>query len=86
VKLLLDTCILIPAEPTDVTEIEPDIGVIALLQRACQENGVQTYVHPCSAEELAHDMLDERRQARELLVQRYLVSVAKLASDCFNSV
>jgi len=72
VKLLLDTCILIPAEPTDVTEIEPDTGVIALLQRACQEIGVQTYVHPSSVEELAHDRQDQRRQARELLVQRYL--------------
>lgn len=72
-KLLLDTCILIPAEPTDVTEIEHDTGVIALLQRACQENGVQTYVHPSSVKELAHDRQDQRRQARELLVQRYLV-------------
>lgn len=71
-KLLLDTCVLIPAEPTDVTEIEPDTGVIALLQRVCQERGEQTYVHPDSLEELAHDRLDQRRQARELLIRRYL--------------
>jgi GNAT superfamily N-acetyltransferase/predicted nucleic acid-binding protein len=72
VKLLLDTCVLIPAEPTDAAEIEPETEIIALLQRACQQIGYQTYVHPCSLEELARNKQSDRRLAREMLMQRYL--------------
>jgi L-amino acid N-acyltransferase YncA len=72
-KLLMDTCVVIPAEPTSLDEFEPTAGAVMLMQRTCQRLGDTLYIHPASLRELERDPIEERRLARATLCRRYPV-------------
>jgi L-amino acid N-acyltransferase YncA/predicted nucleic acid-binding protein len=72
-KFLLDTSVVIPAEPTSPEHLEPETPVAVDLLRALAEGNHQTYLHPESLEELRHDKNVARRKVRELLISKYPV-------------
>lgn len=72
-RLLMDTCVVIPAEPTHYDEIEATTGTVMLMQRTCHRLGDALFVHPASLQELERDPVEERRRARETLCRRYQV-------------
>lgn len=70
-NFLLDTNILIPAEPTSPAEIEPTTSSIVELLSALAAGGHRPFVHPASVEEMRLDKDTTRATARELLVRKY---------------
>jgi hypothetical protein len=71
VNFLLDTNILIPAEPTSHTEVEPTTSDIVELLRVLDEGRHQRFVHPASVEEVREDRDTSRAKTRELLLRKY---------------
>jgi len=71
-KLLFDTNVLIPAEPTSPFEAENATDPVAKLLQAAMAGGHQVYVHPDSARELLGDKNTQRRKIRQALLQKYI--------------
>jgi len=71
VHFLLDTNILIPAEPTSSDDIEPTTPAIVALLGTLSEGGHQAMVHPASMAEIRGDRDAERAQTRSLLLGKY---------------
>ena len=70
-KFLLDTNIIIPAEPTSSDNLEPStIHIVNLLQALARGNH-QSYIHSASINEIRGDKNDTRREAREILFRKY---------------
>jgi hypothetical protein len=72
-KFLLDTNILIPAEPTSIKHLESKTPTIAQLLRLIAAGDHTAYVHPASIAELQKDHDEERRGIRQILIQKYPV-------------
>lgn len=72
-KLLIDTNILIPLEPTSPADREPLTEPATTLARLCAELGHPLYVHPASFQDLAKDTDAQRTELRRLLLQKYPV-------------
>ncbi len=72
-KFLIDTNVIIPAEPTSPEDIEPQTPVIAELFQLLEEGGHQRYIHPASLDELQRDSNLARRGMRKLLSKKYPV-------------
>jgi GNAT superfamily N-acetyltransferase len=72
VRILVDTNILIPLEPTGPDDVEPGTPAAVELVRLTQQSHVLV-VHPSSVEELANDPNEHRRELRLLLVGKYTV-------------
>ncbi len=70
-KFLIDTNILIPAEPTRPQDIEPGTPVVVNLLRLLEEGAHQVYVHAASLEDIRRDADVERRRMREVLFGKY---------------
>lgn len=68
---LLDTNILIPAEPTNAVDIEPTTAAIVDLLRAIAEGGHRPLFHPASMGEVLGDRNQQRRDTRALLLGKY---------------
>src|ERR1700677_5093796 len=68
---LLDTNIVIPAEPTSAEDIEPTTSAIVALLGALSEGGHTAFVHPASIDEIRGDRNGERAQMRGLLIGKY---------------
>ncbi len=68
---LIDTNILIPAEPTSVAEIELGTPVVAELLRLIQETGGRALIHPDAFGEIARDRDTVRRTLRMSLLGKY---------------
>ena len=71
-KFLLDTNILIPAEPTSATNVEPSTPLVSQLLGLLAETKCQAYVHPASVEELRGDRDAARRSLRLQLLDKYV--------------
>ncbi|RKH06279.1 hypothetical protein D7X74_33880 [Corallococcus sp. CA047B] len=71
-KILIDTNVLIPLEPTSPTQIEALTKPATTLVRTLEEAGYQLFVHPFMQVEIERDRDEERRQLRELLLKKYL--------------
>jgi ribosomal protein S18 acetylase RimI-like enzyme/predicted RNA-binding protein with PUA-like domain len=69
---LLDTNILIPAEPTSTADVEPTTLVITDLLRLIQETGGRAVIHPDAFLEIAKDRDSARRRLRRSLIGKYL--------------
>lgn len=70
-RILIDTNIAIPREPTspgDVGQMTPDA---AELHAACHRAGIGLYLHPAARADLARDPMIVRRQLRELHFAKY---------------
>ena len=73
VKLLLDTNILIPLEPTSTDNVEENTAAATRLVQLALGTGTQLYLHPSQQTDFANDTNQERRNLRLLLTGKYLV-------------
>lgn len=71
-KLLLDTNILIPLEPTSATNVEPNTADATRLVNAASRVRAQLYVHPIQHKDLSSDSDPQRKELRSILVGKYL--------------
>jgi ribosomal protein S18 acetylase RimI-like enzyme len=71
-KLLFDTNVFIPAEPTSPNEVEDATAPVAKLLQAAMAGKHQVYVHPDSIRELLRDRDSARRELRRTLIQKYI--------------
>jgi len=70
-KFLLDTNVLIPAEPVLAGDEEPGTEVCAQLIRGIQEGGHRTFLHPASQFDIQRDTDPTRRRIREIYARKY---------------
>lgn len=70
-QFLLDTNVVIPAEPTSRGDVEPTTPAIADLIQLLNRGTHTTYVHPASFRELQDDKDHQRREVRSLLLRKY---------------
>jgi predicted nucleic acid-binding protein len=70
-KLLFDTNVIIPAEPTSPIEVEDATAPVAKLLQAAMAGKHQVYIHPDSIRELLGDADSARRELRHTLIQKY---------------
>jgi len=70
-KILLDTNILIAAEPTAVDEIEPTTESVVILLNAIQRCKYEIYIHPASRIDINNDNNERRKMARMVLLEKY---------------
>jgi ribosomal protein S18 acetylase RimI-like enzyme/predicted RNA-binding protein with PUA-like domain len=68
---LIDTNILIPAEPTSTADVEPTTPVVADLLRLVLATGGRAVVHPDAFSEIANDRDVARRELRRSLFAKY---------------
>lgn len=72
-RLLVDTNILIPLEPTSPADIEPTTPYAASLVELASRGGDQVVIHPGSTVDLGRDSDDIRRTMRTTLLAKYVV-------------
>jgi len=70
-RFLLDTNILIPAEPTSVSDVEATTPLVTRLIGLISTAGFSAFVHPASIEELRGDKNSDRWKMREQLLLKY---------------
>jgi hypothetical protein len=70
-RFLLDTNIIIPAEPTSAGDVEPTTRAVVDLLKALAVGGHVATLHPSSVTELRGDRNVERGQARAVLLGKY---------------
>ena len=68
---LVDTNVLIPAEPTAAGEVEPTTSVVVELLRLVRAGGGRVFLHPDAFTEIAGDGNETRRQTRQVLARKY---------------
>jgi predicted DNA-binding protein (UPF0278 family) len=71
-KFLLDTNVIIPAEPTSQQDIEAEMPNVAKLLGLIARISFQIYVHPASLIEIQGDLNAERREIRKQLLDKYV--------------
>jgi len=71
-KLLIDTNVFIPLEPTSPSGLEALTESITRLVRLAAEAGFQIYLHPATRADLERDKDAERQRLRHLLFSKYL--------------
>lgn len=71
-KLLVDTNILLPLEPTSPDDFEPNTDSALLLERMASEDGHTLCVHPATLVDLARDRDTARRDVRRKRFERYV--------------
>lgn len=72
-RFLLDTNILIPAEPTSALDVEAGTPIVAELLRELSRGGHQRQIHPASLREVEGDTNTERKRIRLVLAGKYPV-------------
>jgi hypothetical protein len=72
VKFLLDTNILIPAEPTSPADAEPTTPLVTKLVGLLAEARCEAFIHPASIAELREDRDADRRNLRQQLLDKYV--------------
>ena len=72
-KFLLDTNVIIPAEPTGLENIEVDTPQVTALLRHLSEGRQQIYIHTASIQELSGDKNRQRWEMRKVLLNKYWV-------------
>ncbi len=71
-KLLIDTNVFIPLEPTSPSDQEALTGIAANLHKLVIEAGFQIYLHPSAKIDIEKDSDEARRSLRQLLLGKYL--------------
>jgi GNAT superfamily N-acetyltransferase len=71
-RLLIDTNVLIPLEPTRSQDVEPGSRVAADLVRLAHQTGQQILIHPSSLSDLQRDGDPARVTARAILLRKYI--------------
>ena len=70
-KILLDTNIFIPLEPTSASEVADNTPLALNLFKLVQKARSQVFIHPHIFVDIGRDSNNERRRLRELLASRY---------------
>ncbi|QDT11907.1 hypothetical protein [Planctomycetes bacterium K23_9] len=70
-RFLLDTKILIPAEPTSIADVVPTTPVMTQLIGLLSAAKFSAYIHPSSVRELLGDRDETRREWRQQLLAKY---------------
>jgi len=70
-RFLLDTNILIPAEPTSTADVEATTPVVTRLIGLLAAAKFSTFIHPSSVKELLGDRDSARRDLRQQLLSKY---------------
>jgi len=71
-RLLIDTNVLIPLEPTQHDDVEPGSRAAASLIRIAHQAGHTVLIHPSSLVDLQRDSNPGRLAMREILVTKYV--------------
>lgn len=71
-KFLLDTNVIIPAEPTSQQDIETEMPNVTELLGLVAKINFQIYIHPASLTEMQGDRNAERREMRRQLLTKYV--------------
>jgi hypothetical protein len=80
-KILLDTNVLIPLEPTSIADLADHTRIAADLLRLAQKAGCKIYVHPYALKELQRDRNIERKSMRGILLRKYPTDMPKWRSS-----
>ena len=72
-KLLIDTNIFIPLEPTGPNDVSPATILATDLASSAAKTGTELWLHPAQRIDVAQDTNKVRRDARELLFNKYQV-------------
>ncbi len=70
-KLLLDTNVFIPLEPTSLADLEPRSEISARLLAIASRAGATVYLHPIQRMDIGQDKNDDRRTLRLKLLEKY---------------
>lgn len=70
-KFLLDTNVIIPAEPTSTDDVEATTPVVTELLGLLVQGRHEVFIHPDSVREIEGDRRLERRELRSLLLTKY---------------
>ncbi len=70
-KLLLDTNIYIPLEPTGFADVHVNMPRATELAGLCNKLGFQLFVHPAQRLDIGHDSDEQRRSLRLALLGKY---------------
>lgn len=71
VRLLIDTNVVIPLEPTSREDIHTNTPAAAELVRLVIQHGHTLFVHPCIREDISHDSDQTRRETRTAVLPKY---------------
>jgi GNAT superfamily N-acetyltransferase len=71
-KLLIDTNVIIPLDPTSPGDLHDNTQVATELQNLAYEVHAQLWVHPAASKDLSRDPDPVRRDLRERLIRKYL--------------
>jgi RimJ/RimL family protein N-acetyltransferase len=72
-KLLIDTNIFIPLEPTSPEDVSEHTAQAARLAQLTSQSGSQLWLHPAQRIDIAQDLTEDRRRVRQQLFQKYPV-------------
>jgi hypothetical protein len=72
-KLLLDTNLVIPAEPTSEADVTVNTRLVSVMLGEAQQGGHDVFVHPNIRRDLAADSDHDRRTTRESLLLKYRI-------------
>lgn len=71
-KLLLDTNIVIPLEPTGRADLHVNTAAATTFAQAAMAGGHQLFIHPAIDADIARDPNADRRDVRSALLSKYL--------------
>ena len=71
-KLLIDTNIIIPLEPTSVDDLHVNTDAASEIVKLASETGAQLFIHPAASADLQRDTDACRRAMRAQLLRKYL--------------
>lgn len=71
-KLLIDTNVIIPLDPTRPADLHDNTAAATELQNLASEVHAQLWIHPAATKDLARDTDSPRRRLREQLIRKYL--------------
>ncbi len=83
-KFLIDTNILIPIEPTSISDLGVNTDQASQFIKLCNSSGKEIFLHPAILYDLARDKNKNRRQLREKLIEKYSVLQAAPSSEILD--
>lgn len=70
-KFLIDTNIVIPLEPTSVTDLGVNTELALKFHKLCATAGCRVFVHPSISYDIDRDKNPDRKELRKTLIHRY---------------
>ena len=70
-NFLIDTNIVIPLEPTSKVDLEINTDLAIKFHQLASSSESTLFIHPAIAQDLEKDKLEERKELRKVLINRY---------------